>query len=129
MKSCTPLARRHMKQLTESEPLVLIYCCDNCGFEHKATQIAGQEFAYLDAGFGTLATPVGDKRDLCRSCMKAAENAHAAAIRECRASASIMRQRAIGNALGDLAVVNPAPDASPPRHPIGIYRIFNFWSR
>lgn len=79
---------------------MLIYRCDNCGQEHRVNQTVGNEFAYIKAGFGSLAVPVGDKTDLCRTCMKVAEGAHRAAERECMASAGIMKQAAVAGALG-----------------------------
>lgn len=80
---------------------MLIYQCDNCTADLKVPQIVGNEFAYIKAGFGSLVVPIGDKRDLCRTCMKVAEDAHQAAQRECMASASIMKQAAVAGALGE----------------------------
>jgi len=79
---------------------MLIYRCDNCSQEHRVNQIVGKEYAYHDAGFGSLAVPIGDKIDLCRTCMKVANDAHNAAQRECMTSAGIMRQAAVAKALG-----------------------------
>lgn len=79
---------------------MLIYRCDNCGQEHRVSQIVGNEFSYIKVKFGSLAVPVGDKIDLCGGCMKVADDAHQAAQRQCMTSAGIMKQRAVGDALG-----------------------------
>lgn len=48
---------------------MITWRCDKCGHEATSKQIVGHEFKYCDHGFSTLAVPVGNVRDLCKSCM------------------------------------------------------------
>lgn len=54
--------------------MAIIWRCDRCGLEKRGKQIVGHEFDYSPE-FSTLAVPVHHLTDLCKSCMKVAQDA------------------------------------------------------
>ena len=76
--------------------MTLKYICDNCGETATVSRIVGNEFAYLDHHFGSLASPIDGKRDLCKACMRKAEISFRAAqigeaLRPWRAAAEALK--------------------------------------
>lgn len=55
--------------------MALILHCDNCGHEVRLDRIVGREFDYLQHGFGSLSVVINGKRDLCKDCLAAAQEA------------------------------------------------------
>lgn len=54
--------------------MAIIWRCDRCGLEKRGEQIVGHEFDYSPE-FASLIVPIHHMRDLCKSCMKIANDA------------------------------------------------------
>ena len=75
---------------------MITWKCDQCGYEESKQPIIGSEFDYHKFGFGSLAVGVDGKQDLCKPCMKKAQDAFLKFDRERTTSKWDAVKRALG---------------------------------